>query len=67
METKTFSVPNISCGHCLMTIKNELVELNGVIKVEGNPLAKQITVKWDPPATLEAIQDKLKEINYPAS
>jgi len=67
METKTFSVPNISCGHCLMTIKSELMELNGVIKVEGSSLNKQITVEWDPPATLAAIQDKLKEINYPAS
>jgi len=30
MEKQTFSIPNISCGHCVMSIKNELIELKGV-------------------------------------
>lgn len=67
MEKKTLSVPNISCGHCVMSIKNELSELEGVKEVEGNPENKSITVEWDAPATLEKIKDTLKEINYPAS
>ena len=67
METKTISIPNISCGHCVMTIKNELSELEGVSKVEGDPNAKEITVDWDAPATLEKIKSHLKEINYPAA
>jgi copper chaperone len=67
METKTISIPSISCGHCVMTIKNELSELIGVSKVEGDPNAKEITVDWDAPATLEKIKMHLKEINYPAA
>ena len=67
METKTISIPNISCGHCVMTIKNELSELKGVSKVEGDPNSKEITVDWDTPATLEKIKMHLKEINYPAA
>jgi copper chaperone len=67
METKKISIPNISCGHCVMTIKNELSELKGVSKVEGNPNTKEITVDWDTPATLEKIKTHLKEINYPAA
>ena len=67
MEKKTFSIPNISCGHCVMSIKNELGELEGVKEVEGNPENKTITVEWDAPTTLEKIKDTLKEINYPAS
>ena len=67
METKKISIPNISCGHCVMTIKNELRELKGVTKVEGDPNAKVITVDWDAPATLEQIKSHLKEINYPAA
>ena len=67
MDTNTFLIPNISCGHCIMTIKNELSELDGVIKVEGNPENKNITVAWEPPVTLEKIKDILKEINYPAA
>ena len=67
METKKFSIPNITCGHCVMTIKNELGELDGVSKVEGDPDTKEITVDWDAPATVALIKSTLQEINYPAS
>jgi copper chaperone len=67
MESKTFSVPNISCGLCVMSIKNELNEIQGVSNVEGNPEEKKITVEWETPATLEKIKSTLKEINYPAA
>jgi copper chaperone CopZ len=67
METKTLSIPNISCGHCVMTIKKEISEVEGVSKVEGDPKSKSITLEWDAPATLEKIKETLREINYPAS
>ena len=67
MERKTLSVPTITCGHCVMTIERELGELKGVSRIEGAPAAKKITVEWDAPATLEAIQSTLREINYPAA
>ena len=67
MEKKTFSVPNISCGHCVMAIKNELNELEGVTSVEGNPEAKSIDVEWEAPITEDKIIETLKEINYPAA
>ena len=66
MQTRTFSIPNISCGHCVMTIKREIGELEGIFKVDGNPAAKEITVEWDAPATQEKIKSVLKEIDYPA-
>ena len=66
MSIETLSVPNISCGHCVMSIKNELSELEGVKTVEGNPGNKSITVEFESPATLENIRETLKEINYPA-
>ena len=67
MEKKTFSIPNISCGHCVMSIKNELSELEGVKSVEGNPETKSIDVHWDAPITEDKIKETLKEINYPAA
>jgi copper chaperone len=67
METQKFSVPNISCGHCVMTIQRELGEMEGVSKVEGDPHAKEITVDYDAPATVDKIKSTLKEINYPAA
>ena len=66
MESTTFLIPNISCGHCLASIKNELSELEGVKTVAGNLEDKQVTVEWESPATLEKIKETLKEINYPA-
>jgi copper chaperone CopZ len=67
MESKTFSIPDISCGHCVMTIKNELNDLEGVSRVEGDPQKKEITVEWEAPATLEKIKSILKEIHYPVA
>lgn len=67
MQTTSFSIPNISCGHCVMNIKRELGDLQGVSKVEGDPLTKQITVVWEPPASLEGIHAALKDIGYPAT
>ena len=66
MEKQTLIIPNISCDHCVMSIKNELTELEGIARVEGDPGDKRITVEWETPATLVMIKDKLKDINYPA-
>lgn len=67
MEKKTFSIPSISCGHCVNAIKTELTELDGVSKVEGDIAGKSIEVEWDAPATENQIKGKLKEINYPVA
>ena len=67
MSKDTLSIPNISCGHCVMAIKNELQGMQGVKSVEGNPQAKTVDIEWDAPATLDKIKATLKEINYPAA
>lgn len=67
MESQKFSIPNISCGHCVMTIQRELGEIDGIAKVEGDPASKEITIDYDAPATPEKIKSTLKEINYPAT
>ncbi len=65
MTTKTFTVPNISCGHCTHTIEMEVGELAGVKSISASIDSKQVTVEWDTPATWEGIQNLLQEINYP--
>lgn len=65
MPSKTFQVPNISCGHCVMTIKNEVGELAGVRQVDADKDTRIVTVQWDTPATWDQIRDLLTEINYP--
>ena len=67
MEKITLSIPTISCERCVMTIKRELGEIQGIEEVGGDATTKEITVQWDLPATLEKIKATLKEINYPAA
>ena len=65
MTTITYSIPNISCGHCVHTIKMELSDLEGVKTVEATQETKQATITFEPPATEESIKALLVEINYP--
>ena len=67
MSTARLSIPNISCAHCVKAIQRELSDVEGVIKVEGDPATKDIIVEWDVPASIEKIKATLKEINYPAA
>ncbi len=64
MPSKTFKVPNISCGHCVHTIKMELGDLAGVTSVSADEASKQVTVEWQEPATWEEIKALLIDINY---
>lgn len=66
MQQKQFTIPNISCGHCVRTITNELAEIPGVAKVSGNPETKQITVEFDDGLSVDTLLATLKEIGYPA-
>ena len=65
MEKEIFAIPNISCGHCVATISNELKAIEGVDRVAGDPQAKTITVERQAPATAKQIKAKLVEIGYP--
>jgi len=65
MTGKTFKVPNISCGHCVMTIQREVGELAGVKAVRADEQSKMVTVEWEEPATWDQIRALLEEINYP--
>ncbi len=68
MNTIQYTVPNISCGHCVHTIKMEVGDLEGVQAVEARHDTKEVTIVFGEPATEEQIVALLKEINYaPAS
>jgi len=66
MNTLTFKIPNISCQHCLHTIKTEVGELPGVKSIEGSVATRVVTIGYDDPATREQIETLLAEIDYPA-
>lgn len=65
MTTVSLKVPNISCDHCIHTIKTEVAELDGIKRVDADPNSKIVTVDFDPPATQAKIEALLAEIEYP--
>lgn len=67
MSSVTYSVPNISCGHCVRTITNELQALAGVQEVKASADTKRVEVRYEPPATEAAIEALLAEIDYPVA
>ena len=67
MTTVTYTVANISCGHCVHTITTELGDLAGVARVDASQETKQVTVQFDAPATTDNIEALLAEINYPVA
>ncbi len=67
MTTVTYNIPNISCGHCVHTIKMEVSDLDGVSAVDASAQTKTATITFDAPASEDKIKALLKEINYPAA
>ena len=66
MTVKTYSVPNISCHHCVNTIERELKDVAGVTSVKGNVSSKAVMVEVVDASRLAAVEATLVEIRYPA-
>jgi copper chaperone len=62
MATRTYSVPDISCGHCKSAIESEVGALDDVATVLVNIEAKTVTV--DGEASDEAIHAAIEEAGY---
>ena len=65
MREKTVHIPNISCGHCINTIKREIGDVEGSVHVSGNPETKNVTIKWQDDLEWKTIYDILEEVGYP--
>jgi copper chaperone len=65
MSKIEYFIPNISCGHCVHTIKTELGELAGVSMVDASQETRKVSIEFQPPATEEQIEKLLEEIQYP--
>jgi copper chaperone len=67
MTSVKYSVPNISCGHCVNTIQTEVSELEGIQSVKADQESRLVEIEFDKPATEEQIKALLAEINYPVA
>ena len=44
METVTYTVPGMSCGHCKAAVTEEVAGVDGVAQVEVDLATKRVTV-----------------------
>ncbi len=66
IEHATMTAPDISCGHCVATVKETIGGLAGVDRVDANADSKRVDVAFDPNrVTLVQIEAALDEAGYP--
>jgi len=68
IEEVTLTAPDISCGHCVLRIREEVGALPGVIGVDANESTKMVDISFDSSkVTLDQIEAALAEAGYPAA
>jgi copper chaperone len=68
MAQVVLTVPDISCGHCEMTVKKALAPVAGVRSVDVDIPTKQVTVDYDQGQTdVERFKAVLAEEDYPVA
>lgn len=66
MVTTRLTAPDISCEHCVMTVKQTVGQFPGVESVDADAATKVITLTYDPAQVdLATIEDALDEEGYP--
>jgi len=66
MERANLEAPDISCDHCIQTIRTSVEKLSGVQFISGDPDVKQVVVEYDPGQTaLDGIEAAMEEEGYP--
>lgn len=63
MTLKTYSVPDISCGHCKSAIESEVSAVDGIGSVEVDIDAKTVTVDLGS-ASEDAVIEAIDEAGY---
>ena len=65
-EHVTVTAPDISCAHCVATVKDAVGALPGVVSVEADPSTKRVEIDFDPgQVSLSQIAAALDEAGYP--
>ncbi len=62
--TKTFSVPSMSCQHCVKAITQEVAGVHGVQSVKVDLGSKRVSVDTDERVSTDAIVQAINEAGY---
>ena len=63
MQTRSYAVPGISCGHCRAAITAEVTKVAGVAAVDVDLVSKVVTVTGAGVADA-AVRDAIDEAGY---
>lgn len=66
MQTLTYSVPGMHCGHCKQAVEDEISSVEGVSAVEADLDSKLVTVSGQSLSD-EALRDAIEEAGYEAA
>ncbi len=64
MVERTYSVPDVSCEHCVSSITNELTRINGVEKVDVDLERKLVTVASSDEVPEQKIREGIDEAGF---
>jgi copper chaperone len=64
MQTKQYTVPAISCQHCVRAVTNEVSKLDGVNAVSVDLANKVVTVEHGESVASAAIVAAIQEAGY---
>lgn len=66
MNKVTFSIPDISCGHCTSSIEKRLSAIAGVQSVSSSIENKTTTVEFDDTINVSQLIEELDNIGFEA-
>ncbi len=64
MTTETFTVPGISCQHCVNAIRTEVSALPGITRIEVALATKLVTVAHDQASSTAQIVAAINEAGF---
>ena len=67
MKAVKLDIPNISCNHCIMTVKRESGFVDGAEFVSGDVEGKSATFEIAGEEALDALKAALAEAGYPVA
>ncbi len=66
MKQVVLTAPDISCDHCIMSIRKAVTGLAGVEFVSGDPASKQVNLRFDESRVkLTDIEQAMEGEGYP--
>jgi copper chaperone CopZ len=64
MKKTEFNVKGMHCHSCETLVKDELMDMKGVKKVEADFKAGKVTVEADDVVDMNVLKSKIKELGY---